>query len=39
MTAEALGSRPRIIANHRVGFNCSGMPTHLKPWRSLWVMA
>lgn len=25
-----------IIANHPMGFNRSGMPTHLEPWASIW---
>jgi pimeloyl-ACP methyl ester carboxylesterase len=26
-----------VIANHPMGFNRSGMPTHLEPWRSEWA--
>lgn len=30
------GSDKLIIANHPMGFNRSGFPTHLEPWRSEW---
>jgi hypothetical protein len=33
----APGSDKVIIANHPMGFNRSGMPTHLEPWRSQWA--
>jgi hypothetical protein len=33
----AAGSNKLIIANHPLGFNRSGMPTHLEPWRSEWA--
>jgi len=33
----AAGSNNLIIANHPLGFNRSGMPTHLEPWRSEWA--
>lgn len=33
----APGSDKVIIANHPMGFNRSGLPTHLEPWRSEWA--
>lgn len=33
----AAGSDKLVIANHPLGFNRSGMPTHLEPWRSEWA--
>jgi pimeloyl-ACP methyl ester carboxylesterase len=33
----APGSDKLIIANHPMGFNRSGMPAHLEPWRSDWA--
>jgi hypothetical protein len=33
----APGSDKLIIANHPMGFNRSGMPTHLEPWNSQWA--
>jgi hypothetical protein len=33
----APGSEKVVIANHPMGFNRSGMPTHLEPWRSQWA--
>jgi uncharacterized protein len=33
----AAGSDKLVIANHPMGFNRSGMPTHLEPWRSEWA--
>lgn len=33
----AAGSSKLIIANHPMGFNRSGMPTHLEPWRLEWA--
>jgi uncharacterized protein len=33
----APGSEQLIIANHPLGFNRSGMPAHLEPWRSEWA--
>lgn len=35
----AAGSNKLIIANHPMGFNRSGMPTHLEPWRSEWALS
>ncbi|KIF78752.1 hypothetical protein QR77_11805 [Streptomyces sp. 150FB] len=32
----APGSDRLVIANHPLGFNRSGLPTHLEPWRSQW---
>ena len=32
----APGSDKLIIANHPMGFNRSGFPTHLEPWHSEW---
>jgi uncharacterized protein len=33
----AAGSDKLIIANHPMGFSRSGIPTHLEPWRSVWI--
>jgi len=33
----ATGSDKLIIANHPMGFNRSGLPTHLEPWRTEWA--
>ena len=33
----ASGSDKVVIANHPMGFNRSGMPAHLEPWRSQWA--
>lgn len=33
----ASGSGKLVIANHPLGFNRSGMPAHLEPWRSQWA--
>jgi uncharacterized protein len=33
----APGSDKLVIANHPMGFNRSGLPTHLEPWRSEWA--
>jgi uncharacterized protein len=35
----AAGSDKLIIANHPMGFSRSGIPTHLEPWRSMWVLS
>ncbi|PZG40885.1 alpha/beta hydrolase, partial [Spongiactinospora gelatinilytica] len=32
----APGSNKLVIANHPIGFNRSGMPAHLEPWRWQW---
>ncbi|MEV4570505.1 hypothetical protein AB0K12_42720 [Nonomuraea sp. NPDC049419] len=32
----ARGSDRLIIANHPMGFNRSGLPGHLEPWKSIW---
>ncbi|MFD3308640.1 alpha/beta hydrolase family protein [Streptomyces sp. NPDC058656] len=29
-------SRRLVIANHPMGFNRSGLPSHLEPWASIW---
>jgi uncharacterized protein len=31
------GAAQLIIANHPMGFNRSGLPAHLEPWRSDWA--
>ncbi|MBY0479455.1 MAG: alpha/beta hydrolase [Chitinophagaceae bacterium] len=31
------GSDKIIIANHPMGFNRSGLPSHLEPWKSIWA--
>jgi uncharacterized protein len=33
----AAGSDKLVIANHPLGFNRSGLPAHLEPWRSEWA--
>jgi uncharacterized protein len=33
----APGSGRLIIANHPMGFNRSGLPAHLEPWRAEWA--
>jgi pimeloyl-ACP methyl ester carboxylesterase len=33
----APGADKLIIANHPLGFNRSGLPAHLEPWRSDWA--